>query len=65
MKASESEIKEWLQDAKEDGFDYVIVVTDTFSYEDYPVFANESTKGELEAKYRGASMQRVSQVLKV
>jgi hypothetical protein len=33
-----SEIKEWLQQAVRKGASHMIVATDTFNYEDYPLF---------------------------
>jgi hypothetical protein len=51
--------QEYLARAKSEKADFVIVVCDTFSYENYPVFV---TKNELEQKknyYNNQSMQRV------
>ncbi len=57
-----AEIEEWLTRGKE-GNTHMVVVCDTFSWEDYPVFV---TKGEdvheVVAKYDGKNMQKVMEV---
>lgn len=57
------EIAGWLARGQEEGATHMIVVCDTFDYDDYPVFV--STEEDVEKRveyYRGASMQRVMEV---
>jgi hypothetical protein len=54
----------WVSDGKANGHKYLIVVCDSFDYEDYPVYCD--TDVELEQKtqyYRTASMQRIMETI--
>lgn len=58
------EIREWYELAQERKATHLIVVCDTFSHEDYPIFI---MGGEAEARksyneYNGPDMQRVMEV---
>ena len=57
---------ERLQEAKDAGATHVVVVCDTFSYEDYPVevFPGQSVES-VRAKYSGKDMQRVMEVIEI
>ena len=57
-----SEISEWFDRGKVSGEGYMIVVCDTFDYDDYPVYASEETFEEKYASYRNASMQSIMEV---
>ena len=50
----------WLKDGKKQGAKYLLVVCDTFSFEDYPVFVmpNEDVIA-VQDRYNRMSMQRV------
>jgi CO dehydrogenase nickel-insertion accessory protein CooC1 len=51
---------EWFDRGVEEGADYMIVVCDTFDYEDYPVYA---TAAEFKEKYESHNgMQRIMEV---
>lgn len=63
MAATKQDILEWLRRGKESGATHVIVVCDTWDYEDYPVYINpgESVSEKL-SYYQHADMQRVMEV---
>lgn len=63
MGTPREEIREWLERGKAQGATHMIVVCDTFDYEDYPVFVmpGEDVRAE-HAKYNGPNMQRVMEV---
>jgi hypothetical protein len=62
MRTTQSDVTRWLSDGVAKGAAHMIVVCDTFSYEDYPVYVmpNE-TLGDMRSKY-SVSMQRVMEV---
>jgi hypothetical protein len=60
----------WLQSrfktAEENGASHMIIVCDTFDYEDYPVYVMPGDNVRVvEADYRCKSMQRVMEVYKI
>jgi len=59
---SRSDIERWLQRAKPK-HTHMIVVCDSFSYEDYPVFvSNDKDVREVSQKYNEKNMQRIMEV---
>ena len=57
------EIGEWFDRGVADGATHMIVVCDTFSYEDYPVYVSATENViEVRDKYNGPNMQRVMEV---
>ena len=63
MATEKSDIQRWLERGKEEGATHLIVVCDSFDYEDYPVFVNsQENVHEKESEYNGKSMQRVMEV---
>lgn len=63
MGTSRQEIERWIKRGKDQNATHVIVVCDTFDYEDYPVFVKEGqdVRKVFEA-YSGKNMQRVMEV---
>ncbi len=62
MAATRQDISEWFDRCKSEGAAYMIVVCDTFDYEDYPVScANEKEAREKKAHCSG-NMQRVMEI---
>lgn len=60
MAASKTEIRAWLNEAKEKGATHMLVVCDTYDYEDYPVFVMPGDVArDVSRKYDGKEMQRV------
>ncbi len=64
MGTSKSEIKEWIERGKKEKATHMIVVCDTYDYEDYPVFVSlEEDIHKVYEKYAsGDNMQRVMEV---
>ena len=63
MATSRMMIKEWLERGIEEKATHMIVVCDTFDYDDYPVFvsADEDVR-EMASKFTFENMQRVMEV---
>lgn len=60
MATTKKIIREWLERGKEEGAIYVIIVCDTFDYEDYPVMVkpNEDVL-EIAEEYDKKNMQKI------
>lgn len=57
---TQSEIKGWIDKAKEMGASHLLVVCDTFDWEDYPVEVMPSQElKEVARGYHGPNMQKV------
>lgn len=63
MGTTKEDIRDWLDNAKEEGATHMIVVCDTFDHEDFPVnvMPGEDAR-EKSAKHSGKDMQRVMEV---
>jgi len=63
MGTTKQEIEQWFDRGINEGATHMIVVCDSFDYEDYPVFVSpaEDVK-EIYSKYDGKNMQRVMEV---
>lgn len=63
MGTSRNEIREWFERGVRDGATHMIVVCDTFDYEDYPVYVSPGENPNTKAgQYRGQNMQSVMEV---
>lgn len=63
MAASRADIKGWLDRGKKQGATHMIVVCDTYDYEDYPVYVMPEEDVRVKAKrYNGENMQRIMEV---
>lgn len=63
MAATKQDIREWLRRGKESGATHVIVVCDTWDYEDYPVYIEPGQSvSEKLSYYQRADMQKVMEV---
>lgn len=63
MAATKEDIKEWFERGKENGSTHLIVVCDTFDYEDYPVYVSDKQDvHKTEERYRNSPMQAVMEV---
>jgi hypothetical protein len=60
---TQEEIKGWLKRGKKEKATHMIVVCDTFDYDDYPVFvhSNEDVH-KVKEEYNGKDMQSVMEV---
>ena len=63
MRTTKEDLKRWLSRGKERGATHMIVVCDTFDYEDYPVYVKpDENVHEVEARYNLKNMQMVMEV---
>lgn len=63
MAANKEMIREWLEEGKAEGNTHVIVVCDTYDWDDYPVYCGSlAVTNEKIAYYSTASMQRIMEV---
>jgi hypothetical protein len=61
---TKNEIRSWLQEGREKGMRWMIVVVDEFDYEDYPIFV-ENDVAEFwrqHDEHNGKNMQRIMEV---
>ena len=63
MAASKGLISSWFDEGKSQGYQYMIVVCDTFDHEDYPVYAKGAT--ECYEKYDQHNFQNMQRVMEV
>lgn len=57
------DVNRWIETGKKKGASYLIVVCDTFSYEDYPVYVKpEEDLEKLKSKY-SQNMQRIMEII--
>jgi hypothetical protein len=63
MGTTKEDIKEWIKRGQEQGATHMIVVCDTFDWDDYPVYVmpGEDARKKFES-YNGANMQKVMEV---
>lgn len=62
MATSRSEIEGWLKRGMKSGARWVLVVSDTFSHEHYPVFVTSDSDIQAEGEKRdGPNMQQVTE----
>ena len=63
MSIKVDDLKEWFKDGKKQKATHMIVVCDTFDYEDYPVYVHkgENVRRKV-AEYSGKNMQTVMEV---
>ncbi len=60
---TQQEIKEWLERKSSKDITHMIVVCDTFSYEDYPVYVSRNQNvREVFEEYNRKDMQKVMEV---
>lgn len=63
MAASRTDISGWFDRGVEEGATHLIVVCDSWDYEDYPVFVKSGEDArEKASEYSGKNMQRVMEV---
>jgi len=63
MATTKEEIKQWLERGKNANATHIIIVCDTFDYEDYPVqvMPNENIQEKVN-EYSNKSMQRIMEI---
>ncbi len=64
--ASKFQIREWLNEGLAQGATHVIIVCDTFDYDDYPVYVMSGQDArKIKEEYDGKGMQKVMEVYKL
>lgn len=63
MAASRIDIERWFDEGKNDGSTHMLIVTDTYDWDDYPVYVDpgDDVKAVV-AEYEGKDMQKVTEV---
>ncbi len=60
---TQNEIREWLKRGKKNSATHMIVVCDTFDYEDYPVYVYEGDDvNKVLDEYKRAEMSKIMEV---
>lgn len=63
MATTQADIRCWLEEGKKQKATHVIVVCDTFDWDDYPVYVTAGQDvHKVHAEYSGKNMQRVMEV---
>ena len=63
MAATREDIESWLMEGKKEKATHMIVVCDTYDWEDYPVYVSRRENvREIYSDYNGKEMQRVMEV---
>ena len=63
MSSTKEEIEVWIERAKEKGATHLVIVLDTLSYYDYPVYVMPEEKVQkVVTKYSNKRMQRINEV---
>lgn len=57
------DLKQWFKEGKQEKAAYMIIVCDTFSYEDFPIYCKSKLTLEKEMAHRtGSPMSRIMEV---
>ena len=60
---TQSDVNRWIENAPKNST-HIIVVCDTFDWEDYPVYVkNTDELEEIKDKYNGRNMQKIMEVI--
>lgn len=60
---TKDDIKDWFKTGKKRKATHMVIICDSFSYEDYPVYVFKGTKvGKVVMEYSTKEMQRVMEV---
>lgn len=62
MATTQDQIRHWLEQGKVMGATHLIMVCDTFDWEDYPVFVSPQEDVRNKVKEYGSNMQKVMEV---
>ncbi len=63
MSTTKKDIERWFKEGAKEGATHMLVVCDTFDWDDYPVYVKEGEDvKEIEKKYHGKDMQKVMEV---
>ena len=60
--ANRAQITKWFEQAKQAKAEFLIIVCDTFDYEDYPIFTNTGNFDENFERHNGKNMQKIMEI---
>ena len=64
MTTTKEDIRRWVKEGKKSGATHLIVVCDTFEWEDYPVFIMKGEDfSEKVKQYNGVNMQKIMEII--
>ena len=62
MATSKTDISQWFDKGRTDGEDFMIIVCDTYDWEDYPIYTKTAEFSDTYEHYNGRSMQKIMEV---
>lgn len=63
---TKAQIRDWLERGKSRGATHLLVVCDTFHWDDYPVFVtSDQDAQEVAERYNGPNMQKLMEVYRL
>lgn len=62
MKLEKETLKNWFLEGKDTNHDYMIIVKDTFDYDQYPVYASVDNFWSTHSKFNNVNMQQIVRV---
>jgi len=63
---TQNEVNQWVERGRKNGATHLIVVCDTFDYEDYPVFVMPGDNLKIVIKkYSGKNMQKIMEIIEI
>lgn len=65
MTATKNDILRWIEEARKMNKKYLLVITDTFDFGNYPVFANDDDIAKLYASFDDKNMQKIEEIYNV
>lgn len=66
MATSQNDIREWLQRGKDQGATHMVVVCDTFDWEDFPVYVMPGNNvRKVAEQYNGPNMTKLMEVYSI
>ncbi len=66
MTTTQEDVNGWIKEGRKKNAHYLIVVCDTFSYEDFPVYAySEEDKQEKQSYHSSQPMSRIMETIKL
>lgn len=66
MSTALAELRTWFEDAESSGASHMIIVCDTYDWEDYPVFVSPGDDPvEVATEFNGKDMQKIMECYKI
>ena len=66
MTATRQEVDQWIETARENGNTHIVVMCDTFDYDNYPIYVNSQEEADKAVKDKsGKNMQQLQEIIDV